>query len=124
MGTRRVTGAVKSATLRSVRTAAVALAVALVGLPAVAQEPHPLRLVVGGTLAICKTGTILCPAGAAVCDDTTVAAFEAGPDGLALRALKPGTTLCSAASASGAGPRRVYRVTVEAAPASPPAQGG
>jgi len=86
--------------------------IALLLLLAAADEPAPLSLKVGGKIAICATGTIECPASAPICDDTSIASAENGPDGLVFKGLKPGTTLCSAASSSGGGFRRVYRVTV------------
>ena len=78
----------------------------------VVDEPYPLRIKVGESLALCKTGTIVCPAAAALCDDGTLVEFELTADGLAFRGVKPGETLCSASSMSGQGLRRVYRVTV------------
>ena len=77
------------------------------------DEPYPLQVAVGGTVAICPTQTIICPAGAPICDDTSVAVPENDPKvGMVFKGLKPGSTLCSAGSTSGAGARRVYRVTV------------
>lgn len=77
------------------------------------DAPHPLTLRVGESIAICATGTIVCPAGAAVCDDLSVALPVGDPErGLVLKGLKPGSTLCSAAGSSGQGTRRTYRVTV------------
>ncbi len=73
----------------------------------------PLELRVGKSVAICKTGTILCPASNPICDDTSVVGIDTGADGLVFKGLKPGTTLCSAGSAGGAGLRSVYRVTVK-----------
>ena len=74
--------------------------------------PYPLHIKIGESLALCKTGTILCPAAVPICDDGTLIEFELNADGLAFRGLKAGETLCSAASLSGQGLRRVYRVTV------------
>ena len=85
----------------------------VLALLAAADAPAPLALKVGETLAICKTGTIECPAVAPICDDTSLVAAEQSEQGLVFRGLKPGTTLCSAASSAGAGFRRVYRVTVK-----------
>ena len=78
----------------------------------VVDLPYPLHIKVGESLAICKTGTILCPAGVPICDDGTLIQFDLSADGLVFRGVKGGETLCSAASASGKGLRRVYRVTV------------
>lgn len=48
------------------------------------DEPHTLAIQVGGTVKLCRTGTIVCPACAVICDDLSVAAPEyGGPDGLA-----------------------------------------
>ncbi len=78
----------------------------------VVDAPHPLQLKVGESLAICKTGTIVCPAATPICDDGTLVEFELTGDGLAFRGVKAGETLCSAASRDGMGLRRVFRVTV------------
>jgi hypothetical protein len=96
-------------------TAAIAFAAlqAVAEQAAPASEPHPLKIRVGESVAICKTGTIQCPANNPICDDATVVGAAAqGSDGLVFKGLKPGTTLCSAASGAGFGHRRVYRVTV------------
>jgi hypothetical protein len=75
--------------------------------------PYPLEIKVGKTVAICKTGTIQCPASAATCDDTSIASVDSSEtDGLLFKGLKPGTTTCSAAATSGFGARRVYKVIV------------
>ena len=70
----------------------------------------PLRLEVGEVLLLCKTGTVICPAQAPICDDGKVVSWSFGPDGLQFVAMGPGETLCSAESANRL--RRVYRVTV------------
>jgi hypothetical protein len=84
----------------------------LVALLLASADAFPLEVRVGKSVAICKTGTILCPAGNAICDDDTIVGVEASADGIVFRGRKPGTTLCSAASGSGAGMRSVYKVTV------------
>jgi hypothetical protein len=76
------------------------------------DQPYPLAIRVGKSIAICKTGTITCPAGSPICDDTSVVDASVTEEGLVFKGLKPGSTLCSAANAQGAGLRRVYRVTV------------
>jgi hypothetical protein len=76
------------------------------------SAPYPLVVKVGESTAICKTGTILCPAAAAICDDTSIAVGETMGQGLVFRGVKPGTTLCSALASSGQGMRTVYGVTV------------
>lgn len=99
------------------RASSLALLAAIPFAALAADDPYPLHVSVGQGAAICKTGTILCPAGAAMCDDPKVAVPELGPDGVEFKGVGPGSTLCSAGSASGKGARRVYRVTVGAAPA-------
>jgi hypothetical protein len=76
------------------------------------DAPLTLTVRVGKSVAICGTGTIQCPAVQPICDDTSVATAVETEAGLAFKGLKPGTTLCSAASAAGVGPRRVYRIEV------------
>ncbi len=82
--------------------------------PALAADPpdapYPLTITLGRILALCRTGTIACPAREAICDDPAIATPDDTPDGLGLRGVAPGTTLCSARGASWQ--RRVYRVTV------------
>ena len=75
--------------------------------------PVQLDLRVGKSVPLCATGTIQCPATSPICDDTTVATAEDSEGGLVIKGLKPGETLCSAASASGLGPRQVYKVVVK-----------
>src|SRR5260370_34349478 len=97
------------------RTLLVALALAG---SAAAQdaEPYPLTVKAGESVAVCTTGTIMCPASDAICDDTSVATAVSTPDGLAYNGLKHGTTLCSAASAAGRGRPRPYRIPVTCRP--------
>jgi hypothetical protein len=80
--------------------------------PAAASEPYPLAIKVGKSIALCKTGTITCPAASAICDDTATVEASTTSEGLVFKGLKEGKTICSAASSSGLGSRRVYRVTV------------
>lgn len=82
-----------------------------------ADEPYPLTVPVGGEVNICKTGTIVCPAGAAMCAEPKIAVPERGAEGMVFRGVSAGATLCSAGATDGRGARRVYRVTVKAAPA-------
>ena len=72
----------------------------------------PMRIVIGESIALCSTGTLTCPAGAVICDDLSVVSVAADERGPLLMGVKLGKTLCSAASASGAGFRRLYQVTV------------
>ncbi len=77
----------------------------------VVDDALPLRLVVGEALALCETGTVICPVSVR-CDDPSIVGLGSDRRGALLTGVKPGTTLCSAGSASGQGMRRVYRVTV------------
>ncbi|MBI5067980.1 MAG: hypothetical protein HZB56_07050 [Deltaproteobacteria bacterium] len=97
--------------MRRALTAAV-LAALFASARAADEAPYPLRVEVGKTVAICPTNTIQCPAGAGRCDDASVAAPTVTAEGLSFEGVAPGTTLCSAGSVSGWGPRRVYEVTV------------
>jgi hypothetical protein len=74
--------------------------------------PYSLVVKVGESAAVCKTGTILCPAAGAICDDTSIAVGETTGEGLVFKGLKPGATLCSARASSGQGMQTIYRVTV------------
>jgi hypothetical protein len=84
-----------------------------------ADQPYVLRIEAGTSVPVCGTGTIVCPAGPASCEDPSVATGELTEKGLAFRGLKQGTTLCSARSSGGQGMLRVYRVVVERARSSP-----
>lgn len=81
-------------------------------LAAAEDAPYPLKLQVGKSIAICKTGTITCPAASPICDDTSVVDAQVTAEGLTFKGVKPGKTLCSAATSNGGGLRRVYSITV------------
>jgi hypothetical protein len=74
------------------------------------DEPFPVDLRVGETFEVCASGEILCPARTPICDNPKVAVPVDAPGGLGFQGVGPGTTLCSAASATGQ--RRVFRITV------------
>lgn len=74
------------------------------------DAPYPVEMSVGDTFEVCGTGEITCPAIAPICDDAKVSVPVDTPNGLGYRGTGPGTTLCSAASATGQ--RRVFRITV------------
>lgn len=78
-----------------------------------ADRPYVLRIEVGTSVPICETGTIVCPAGPTSCEDPSIATGEFTEKGLAIKGLKPGTTLCSARGSGGQGMLRIYRVVVE-----------
>ncbi len=78
------------------------------------DQPYPLEVEVGKSVAICPTETIICPVSATLCDDTSVAVPVLDTKlGMTFKGLKPGSTLCSAAGLAGTYIRRVYRVTVK-----------
>jgi len=74
------------------------------------DDAFQVGLQVGETFDACASGQIVCPARVAICDDPKVAVPADVNGGLGFKAVGPGTTLCSAASA--AGPRRIFRITV------------
>jgi len=96
-----------------------ALAAAVVALFTVgemrADEPTPVVVAAGASLKLCKAGLAPCPVSTSLCDDPKVAIIENGPDGAELRGVAPGETLCSVLGFETAF-RRVFRVTVAAAP--------
>ena len=99
---------------------AVMRAMALVGIflagvtsrACASDEAFPVRLELGESIALCSTGAILCPAGAVRCDDLAIVSIGGDQRGPILTGARVGTTLCSAGTGSGAGMRRVFRVTV------------
>lgn len=81
---------------------------------AVAQETPsqgeiPLNVRVGEKASLCP-----CPVSGIVCDDASLVKIVDEPTGQALQGVKPGTTLCGLLGPNGV--RRLYRVTVTAAP--------
>ena len=94
---------------------AMAAAVLLLALAARAGGT-PVKLQVGGVLKLCREGLAMCPAAGFLCDDPKVARIENGPDGAELKAIAPGTTLCSVLGRDLAF-RTVLQVTVTAADA-------
>ena len=76
------------------------------------DAPYPIELKLGDSIELCSTGAVICPASGVICDDTSIVAVVGSAGGLTLEGVKPGTTLCSAASSSGMGVRRLFRVTV------------
>jgi hypothetical protein len=99
------------------RLAALALACGA----ALADDASPVSVEAGKSVNLCRAGLAACPASSFLCDDPKIARIENGPDGAELRAISPGTTLCSVLG-PGRGFRRVLRVTVTAA-GTPPGRG-
>jgi hypothetical protein len=93
------------------RAAALSVAVLLSMTAARADEPTPVSLSTGETVNLCKRGLAMCPVSSFLCDDPKVAVVEHGPEGALLKAVAPGTTLCSVLGPEQAF-RRVFRVTV------------
>lgn len=117
-----VSSARRGRSTRTTRIATIAVATVLATVaraqaPDAMADAYPLTLAVGEAIALCQTGTLLCPAAATRCDDTSVVDVGADDRGPVLTGVRPGSTLCSAATASGMGARRVYRVTVTPNPA-------
>jgi len=74
------------------------------------DEPYPVELQSGDTFDVCASGQVVCPTRTPICDDPKVAVPVDVGGGLGFKGVGPGTTLCSTASA--AGPRRIFRITV------------
>src|SRR3954453_13741533 len=100
------------------RTGAALMAVALAAFASAGQrpsddEPYPLTIEVGASVAICYLGAIICPAGAPICDDPSVAIGSYNEiHGIVFEGVKAGVTLCSVSSGGGLGQRRLFRITV------------
>jgi len=73
-------------------------------------EPYPIELQVGEVFQICKSGEVICPVTAPLCDDIKTAYAVDTPDGLGFKGISPGWTLCSVMSVNRL--RRVFRITV------------
>ncbi len=98
----------------AMRTAAIVAVLAACAAPlARADEPTPVSLATGDRLNLCKAQLAHCPVSAFVCDDPKVAVMENGPEGVELKGISPGTTLCSVLGFERTF-RRVIRVTVKA----------
>jgi hypothetical protein len=98
---------------RATRSVALAAALALASGAALADDGTPVSVEAGKSVNLCQAGLAACPASSFLCDDPKIARIENGPDGAELRAISPGTTLCSVLG-PGRGFRRVLRVTVTA----------
>ncbi len=94
----------------------VAAAALLLAPVARAGDATPVKLQVAGVLKLCREGLVMCPASSFLCDDPKVARVENGPEGVELKAIAPGTTLCSVLGRD-LSFRTVLEVTVSAADA-------
>ncbi len=86
----------------------VLLALALLSLPVLADEPPRIEIRVGEEKQLCQGGTCHTP----ICDDPSVAVISADARAV-LRGVGPGKTLCSVSTGYS---RQVYEVVVTAAP--------
>lgn len=73
-------------------------------------EPYPVELQAGELFQICKSGEVICPASAPLCDDIKVVDVIETLNGLEFKGISPGETLCSVMSANRL--RRVFRIIV------------
>jgi hypothetical protein len=90
--------------------AAAALAAALSG-PARAEEATPVGVDAGNSVNLCKQKLAPCQASTFWCSASTVARLENGADGIELKGLSPGTTLCTVLAFDKS--RHVLSVTVK-----------
>ncbi len=100
--------------------AGFAMFAALAGLPGRAQaadapsspadQPYPVTLRVGQVFEVCNSGEVICPIVRHICDDPKVVGLVETPDGLGIKAVGPGATLCVASGSPG--PGRLFRITV------------
>ena len=74
---------------------AMAAVVLLLSMGTRAGDGRPVKVAVGEVLKLCQAGLAMCPASAFLCDDPKVARIENGPEGVELKGIAPGTTLCS-----------------------------
>lgn len=86
------------------------LTLALAATSVLGDGTFPITVKVGGSVNICKSGTIICPATAPICDDGSVATMRDGSEGMEIVGVGAGQTTCSAMSSSFV--RVVYAVTV------------
>jgi hypothetical protein len=100
--------------------AAVVLSALALALPALAQGPARVEIVVGERVNVCAARLATCPVLTSLCDDPGVVAYEVGKAGAELKGVKVGSTLCGLLGSSGV--RTVVRVTV--VPPPPPAKDG
>lgn len=75
------------------------------------MESYPVELRVGEVFQVCKSGKVICPVKATVCDDSTIVELVDTPDGLGIRGTSPGGTLCSTGS-NITNHRPLFRITV------------
>ncbi len=74
------------------------------------DQPYPVKLRVGEVFEVCRSGQVICPIVRHICDDTKVVGLVGTPDGLGIKGVGAGTTLCMASGSPG--PGRLFRITV------------
>ncbi len=74
------------------------------------DKPYPVKLNVGQVFEVCRSGEVICPIVRHICDDLNVVDLVPTPDGLGIKGVGPGTTLCMASDSTG--PGRLFRITV------------
>jgi hypothetical protein len=75
----------------------------------------PVRLSAGEVVKLCQAGLARCPASAFLCDDPKIALIENGPEGVELKGIAPGTTVCSVL-----GPGQAFRAVLDVTVTPPP----
>ncbi len=80
------------------------------GAPPPPDQPYPVTLRVGQVFEVCKSGQVICPIVRHICDDTKVVGLVETPDGLGIKGVGAGTTLCMASGSPG--PGRLFRISV------------
>lgn len=84
-----------------------------------AQKPTPaptesytvIKMGVGDTFAICKSGYVVCPVRNPICDDASLVKLIDTADGLGFKGLAKGETICSVRSATAL--RFIFRLVIE-----------
>ncbi len=82
------------------------------GAPPPPDQPDPVTLRVGQVFEVCRSGQVVCPIVRHICDDPGVVGVVDTPDGLGIKGVAAGTTLCMASGSPG--PGRLFRITVRA----------
>lgn len=96
-------------------TRTVAALTLLLAVAARADDGTPVRLAAGEKVNLCQAALARCPASAFLCDDPRIALVENGPDGVELKGISPGTTVCSVL-----GPGQAFRSVLSVTVTPPP----
>jgi len=79
--------------------------------PAPAESYPVIKMEVGDTFAICKSGYIVCPARNPICDDASIVKIVDTPDGMGFNGIAKGETVCSVRSATAI--RFIFSLVIE-----------